>query len=286
VAAAVGAVAYLYTPLTAAGPKGDPVAFFSNMRYVIPSLAVALVLLPIAPPMMRPRVRWPALALLAAVFAITTLSTEHWRSPYLLGVAFMVLALVIAPVGLTLARERGVPRLAVVGVALAVMATGAALGWRQQRGYERNRYADATRLLGHTGPNKALSWARDVRDSRIGIAGSGEIFFAQYAFYGEDLSNYVGYVGRPILHGGLRPIESCREWRQRVNAGHYRYLVVTRYETPGELYPIADWTMTDPAAKLVNTSHAHQKAFVFRLTGMLDPGACPAEHERASRTSS
>ena len=32
----VAAIAYLFTPLTAAGPEGQPLAFGINLRYLVP----------------------------------------------------------------------------------------------------------------------------------------------------------------------------------------------------------------------------------------------------------
>ena len=49
VVAGVGMAAYLVTPLSAAGAEGAPEAFGINIRFLIPSLMLALVLLPLAP---------------------------------------------------------------------------------------------------------------------------------------------------------------------------------------------------------------------------------------------
>ena len=46
-AALLTAVVYVFTPLTAAGQEGSPTGFFTNTRYLIPGLALALGLLPI-----------------------------------------------------------------------------------------------------------------------------------------------------------------------------------------------------------------------------------------------
>ena len=45
-----GMVAYLFTPLSAAGAEGAPVAFAINVRFAIPALLIGLVLLPLARP--------------------------------------------------------------------------------------------------------------------------------------------------------------------------------------------------------------------------------------------
>ena len=43
------AVAYVFTPLTAAGEEGMPIAFEWNVRYIAPAAAVGLALLPCLP---------------------------------------------------------------------------------------------------------------------------------------------------------------------------------------------------------------------------------------------
>ena len=42
-----GMLAYLFTPLGAAGPEGDPTGFEINIRFVVPALLLALALLPL-----------------------------------------------------------------------------------------------------------------------------------------------------------------------------------------------------------------------------------------------
>ena len=48
VAALLTAVVYVFTPLTAAGQEGSPTGFFTNTRYLVPGLVLAMVLVPIA----------------------------------------------------------------------------------------------------------------------------------------------------------------------------------------------------------------------------------------------
>ena len=51
--------------------------------------------------------------------------------------------------------------------------------------------------------------------------------YNQYGFYGDDVSNYVQYVGRHLPEADFRRIESCPEFRSAVNAGDYDYLITT-----------------------------------------------------------
>ena len=43
-----GMLAYVFTPLSAAGAEGAPVGFGINIRYAIPALLAGLTLLPVA----------------------------------------------------------------------------------------------------------------------------------------------------------------------------------------------------------------------------------------------
>ena len=64
-AALLTAVVYIFTPLTAAGQEGSPTGFFTNTRYLVPGLVLAMVLLPIARPLRAPdRRAWQTLLFL------------------------------------------------------------------------------------------------------------------------------------------------------------------------------------------------------------------------------
>ena len=56
-AALLTAVVYVFTPLTAAGQEGSPTGFFTNTRYLVPGLVLAMTLLPIARPLRAPDAR-------------------------------------------------------------------------------------------------------------------------------------------------------------------------------------------------------------------------------------
>ncbi len=49
------AIAYLFTPLTAAGPEGSPTAFDTNLRYASPALGLGAMLLAVDPALARDR---------------------------------------------------------------------------------------------------------------------------------------------------------------------------------------------------------------------------------------
>jgi len=278
-AALVTAVVYVFTPLTAAGQEGSPTGFFTNTRYLIPGLVLALALLPVARPLRAPDGRaWKTLLFLTGVYAITVLTTPRWFTTYIFGTIFLTLALVWAPSALSLGRVRGVvSRQVVAAAAVAIVLLAVVLGRAQQVQYADNHYANPLPFLGEGGPREAYSFARRQHDKRIGIIGSSEIIFGQYGFQGGDLSNHVQWLGRETAHKGYARIPTCAEWRQAVDAGGFDY-VVTTFDPfdPGTLTntPEGRWTGSDPNAKRILAQGPLQ---VFEIQGVLDPGGCAGQ---------
>ena len=92
VASLLTAVVYVFTPLTAAGQEGSPTGFFTNTRYLVPGLVLAMAMLPLARPIRAPdRRAWQTLLFLTGVFAITVLTTPRWFTGYLVGTVFLTL---------------------------------------------------------------------------------------------------------------------------------------------------------------------------------------------------
>jgi hypothetical protein len=282
VAALVTAVVYVFTPLTAAGQEGSPTGFFTNTRYLVPGLVLALALLPIARPLRAPDKRaWQTLLFLAAVYAITVLATPRWYPGFIVGTVFLTLALVWAPGGLALLRSRGqVSRALVLGTGALVLLLAVVLGRAQQVQYADHHYTEPDHFLQDGGPKKAYTFAQKQHDKRIGIAGSGEIFFGQYGFYGNDLSNHVQYIGVPGPNGTYRLATSCEQFRRQINAGDYNYLIMSRYtedspEAP-YWYRIYYWVQSDPALKKIiqEPDITPEPDYVFKVNGKLDPAGC------------
>ena len=282
VAAMLTAIVYVFTPLTAAGQEGSPTGFFTNTRYLVPGLVLALALLPIARPLRAPDERaWRTLLFLAAVYAITVLATPRWYPGFLVGTIFLTLALVWAPGALAWLRARGeVSRAVVLGVSAVVVLLAVVLGRAQQVQYADHHYTEPDHFLQDGGPKKAYTFAQHQHDKRIGIAGSGEIFFGQYGFYGNDLSNYVQYIGVPGPNGTYRLATSCEQFRRRINAGDYDYLIMSRYtedspEAP-YWYRIYHWVESDPALKLIiaEPDITPEPDYVFKVNGKLNPAGC------------
>lgn len=283
-AALLTAAVYVFTPLTAAGQEGSPTGFFTNTRYLAPGLVLALVMLPIARPLRAPNRRaWQTLLFLTGVYAITVLTTPRWYPGYIVGTVFLTLALVWAPAGLALLRGRRMTGRALVAAgACAVVLLAVVLGRAQEVQYVNHHYTETDHFLQDGGPKQAYAFARKQHDKRIGVAGSGEIFFGQYGFYGADDTNYVQYVGVPGRRGAYRLAPSCAQFKRRINAGNYDYLVVSQYtqDSPDApyWYPIYAWIKNDPALEQVieEPEITPEPDWVFRVKGKLDPGGCAA----------
>ncbi len=295
IAAALGAAAivtfvvYLFTPLTAAGPPGEPAGFFTNTRYLLPGVALGLVLLPLAWPLRLNRwTRGATLLVLTALFGVATVAGPGWESRFALGAVLVAVGLIVLPA--LAMRARRVPAMArrprvrlALGAALAVvlLVPALALGHGAQDRYLRRHYSAATlRTQESGGPVRTLAWARDQRDRRIGIAGAGELFFVQAIVAGDEDSNVVRYVGEPGPDGAYRVPPSCRSFRRLVNRGRFDYLLITQFgdnEPDRRRFPLAEWLEGDPALELIRTEKAYpQTVYTYRVRGALDPGGCPA----------
>jgi hypothetical protein len=281
-AALLTAAVYVFTPLTAAGQEGSPTGFFTNTRYLMPGLILALTLLPIARPLRAPESRArQTLLFLLGLYALTVLTTPRWSVDYLFGAVFLTLALVWAPAGVGLLRSRGsASRGMVAAGAVAVLFLAVVLGRAQEVQYYEQHYQRTTPFLQEGGPQKAYAFAHNRTDKRIGIAGSGQMFFGQYGFYGKDLDNHVQYIGVEGPDGTYRLATTCRAFRNLVNEGDYDYLIVSQatQDSPESdyWYPVYAWVKTDPALKLVveEPDITPQPDYVFEVNGKLDPAGC------------
>ncbi len=280
VAALLTAVVYVFTPLTAAGQEGSPTGFFTNTRYLIPGLVLALALLPIARPLRAPdRRAWQTLLFLTAVYAITVLTTPRWYPGFIVGTIFLTLALVWAPAGLGLAalaaqrqprprRRRRRRRSCCSRWCSVAPRRSSTSSTTTRKRTTSSRTADRSRPT----PSPAAS-----SDKRIGIAGSGEIFFGQYGFYGANLDNDVQYIGVPGPDGTYRLATSCHQFRRQINAGDYDYLIISQYTQDSReapyWYPIYAWIKNDPALEQIieEPDITPEPDFVFKVKGKLDP---------------
>ena len=289
VVAAAGAVAYLFTPLTAAGPEGQPLAFGINLRYLIPALALALALLTLEPRLTPERLRLPMLAAGVIVLVVTSLYSDSayiWDEPFAsIPVAALIGILLIGvPTGLALLAGRSW-RLAAGGGALLALLAGAA-GWERQDDYLEARYTrdDDFRFQ----LDEVARWAKATDGERIGIAGTSGAF-SQYVLYGDRLGNRVEFIGRELPSGDFRTIANpeakgggdrgpgkCPEFRRFVNRGDYGYVITTPkldLNDPGTATaaPEGGWLRGDPAAEEILRAG---RTSIFRISGRLDESGC------------
>jgi len=285
--ALLGLVAYLFTPLSAAGAEGAPVGFGINIRYAIPPLLLGLTLLPIAifgvdgtesghigRFQSRRRWEWGLLALLIAVLLVTNRSDAALRDPArTFGIPLAILAVVI-PAGLLFAQARGAARGVVIGGFAALALLVLAIGYPLQRHYLDDRFASGAEVPG-LNLDSAYVWARDESDTRIGLAGT-TAGFLQYGFYGTDLSNHVIYLGKKGPHGAYNAIPTCTAFRKAVNTADLDYLVTTPFlnfiHTGSPISsPEAIWLHGSKAAIPIKRDGP---TTIWRIHGKLDPSAC------------
>ena len=267
--AVAAAIAYPFTPLTASGFEGEPLGFASNLRYLGPVLALALALLPVAARKASPRRRWVVLGLLAAAFA-GAFAEEALRSGFAVSVAVVGVAVALGWVGLRHVRRWPLSRAGRIAVTALALAALVAAGYRVQRNYAEERYADEYGI-GEPGLESAFIWARKVEDARIATN-----TIRQYPFYGPDLSNFVQFVGRRGDDDSFEPITSCGEWRRALNDGDYDYAVIgANFPAPGADRPEENGWLRD--AKGAKEIVSDGPTSVFELSGTLDPDCSDPE---------
>lgn len=271
-----GAVGYVMMP------NGSPFAdtplgaanFMLNLRYALPVLTLALVLVAAVPAVREPRIAGAVIGGWALV-AVSTLGDRHladrweWRVTDGQALAGIVLVALLAGVVLavTVARRwrRVVIPLAVVLAAVVVVG-----GFFVQREYAERRYR-AGRSGAEARSSVVWPWAQDLRDDRVGVVGT----VLQYPFAGPDLRATVRYVGVRTGDGGFRPVRSCRELREQLSDGRYRFLVASHDffgSNVREIEQIGKWVASVPG---VTTVRATPTVWVYEFSSPPDPRACP-----------
>jgi len=275
-AALLAIAAYLFTPLSAAGPEGSPDAFSINLRFLVPALAMALVLVPLASWFRNPRPQLALGLLLFVLFLVTGRDDAIWsESGRYFGIAF-ALAFVVVPALVWHYRDR-LPALGLKGPLLASVAGFAVLGglllsWPLASIYFDSRYKDFEAEAGLAEPYR---WAGGVEDAEIGLAGT-TTGFRQFGFFGEDLSNRLTYIGREAPRGGFDVIRTCPEFKRAVNDAGLDYLVTSPFlNFLGDREPVfspeRSWVAGDPALSL---EVGPGPVEVWRVDGSLDPDGC------------
>jgi hypothetical protein len=295
-----GFLAYLFTPLSAAGVEGEPVGFGINIRYAIPALLAGAALLPLGIGGTLRRSGpfggakdtsddaaargqgislgdWVLLGVLLAVMVLTNRADAVLRDPNRLFGLLVAVLLVLVPAALLLARRSGAARAAAIGLATLAVAV-VAIGYPVQRDYLRDRFRPGADIPGmHL--DHAYNWARDVGDARIGLAGTTAGFLG-YGFFGNDLSNEVRYLGQKGPHGAFNAIPDCRAFRAAVNDADLDYLVTApflNFVNPDHpvFSPEETWLRGDKGVLALERSGP---VTVWRVRGPLDPEACGPLH--------
>ncbi|MGH2957258.1 MAG: hypothetical protein ACRDL6_09710, partial [Solirubrobacterales bacterium] len=274
----VAGIAYVFTPLTASGDAYDPSGFDANLRYVAPVLIIGMVLLPLVPAVRHSRREWILMGFLGILFLQGTVTQPNWQAAHLDESIEVALLIVGVPALMVAAARRGVRLAAVAAFGLAALAVTVALGREQEQQYLDQHYvADIAPPL--TGGFRASEnwpplqeWGRETEDSRVGVVGRASAF-GQYFFYGNDLSNYVQYIGGRLRRGTFRPIKKCANFRLAVNSGEYDYVVTTPIIGRSEVKPPLEnsWLGAGGNAEAIVRSGP---ARVFRIDGPLDPSTC------------
>jgi hypothetical protein len=269
---------YLFTPGTAAGPPGGPLrGLVLDARFIAPGLCLGLALAPISLRGLSGRWRdWSALPMAMLVVLPATRSKwwvlVHPRLP-LIAAALIIIA--VFTLGTSWERLGRNLRVAVIVLTALLAVVG---GRKLAHDYAHGRDAGYTPSLVASGTQ------------RIGIIGEAGTF-SQYLQSGNHLQNWVEYIGVHGPNGQFGPAKTCAQTRERINAGHYTYVIGSpkrniwiRTTFPN---PAVKWIASDPNAKFVKEipglklnasstgSKEPDKFQVFRIVGPLNPKTCP-----------
>jgi hypothetical protein len=251
------ALSWLVSPTSASGPAGMPRGFESGLRYLTPALILGIALLPTVPPFRA----WAA--------RLASIGPAPGERPVPAAPAKERLHL--PPPGWGERRrpheEDRLPRKWIAAIVAGAVLGAVVVGYPVQRHYLHDRYRDPSFTT--PGLDAAFAWARDIDGARIATTST-----RQYPLFGTDLSNRVAYLGVPRPHGGFEEAPNCRVFRRLVNEGDYDYVVATRDRIePGKpAFPRQAKWIEGPDARVVLKK---KPTVVFRITGTLDPSACP-----------
>jgi len=276
--ALISTLSYVFTPATAFGLEGSPLELFVtvNVRYVLPALLVGWIALALRTATARPLFSHSAVVAFGAVVVASQLETGALRtwpfdgSESLRAVAAVAIPIASVFAALWLTRRSRWRTLTAAGLVATIVLV--LTGWAVDRAYERNRLTDKGKVHVLT----AAAWSKTVHGAKIGDVGLLEVF----SLTGTELTNEVRYLVATQPHGGAGPLTTCAALRNGINEGRYDFVAVGPIDP---LHPVGladsprplvayEWVGADPNAKLVVDENG---VTVYRITGALDPAACP-----------
>jgi hypothetical protein len=274
-----GMLAYVFTPLSAAGAEGAPAGFGINIRYAIPALLAGIALLPLSRLFDSARRQWGLMGVLLVLLVVSDRADAVLRDPDRLFALLIAFLFVLAPAALLAARSRGASRGLFLGGCAALILAILAIGYPVQRHYLEQRFSNEVAGEGIPGMHldSAYRWARGIEDTRIGLAGT-TAQFAGYGFYGTDLSNEVVPLGERGPHGAFNAIPTCRAFRAAVDAAELDYLVTSPFLN----FIHVDEPIPSPEARWLRGEDAVSPVLrsgpvtLWKVRGSLDPDACGA----------
>lgn len=261
IAAILSGITYLVLPTGATAISRTSQLFAVNLRYVVPALALGLVMLPMVVQARAPALAPGVLPAALLIAVVAQLEPAVWPSQTGRHIAFLAGTLIILVLAVDLLghnRELGIDRVWRSGAATVAIAAVAVVGggFFVQRHYLRVRYRAGD--VSSPALGAIYGWAQTVKHTRIALYGTVQ----QYPLYGATADNHVTYLGRRTARGGYQPIPTCPAWQRALRAGRYRYLVLT-VPAPTTAIPLS-WSTDDPALKLV--LHPGPDAWVFQIS--------------------
>ena len=205
--AGFAAIAYIFTPLTAAGDAGAPTGFERNVRYFAPALVLGVAILPLLPDLRKGRRPYILLGVLGVLLLESLITSNQWDNVgYRPGAFSLAILLVAVPVVAVLALQRKLPVVLVGAGVLVALAAGTVYGHEREKDYLDGRYrVDTVPDQIPLGVPEAMGITNGLTDEHIALGGT-TAGFKQYLFYGRDLSNRVQYLGDRGSNGTFRPI--------------------------------------------------------------------------------
>lgn len=294
----VAGIAYVFTPLTASGALGQPTGFAANLRYISPALILALVLVPLVPAVRHRNLEWGLIAFFGLLVLQGTVRFDDgldlapsWNYGHLDESLLLALLVVGVPAGVVAASRANVDRVIIAAVGIGALVVAVAFGNTQRKQYLDNRYDSSVAPQLEGGFRSTPAWAKIqefgklTNDSSIGVVGRASAF-GQYVFYGDNLSNYVQYLGEELNRGTFRQIANCKDLRRAINVGDYDYVVVTpRIRQEDRISPELYWVgQGTPVKRNIKSGAAYGNAgnlaAVYRIDGELPLETCAKAEER------